>query len=513
MNSDLGFSINENAAVLFKKLIGYGVLNAAVASSAFYVGYYYAKRRVRFDPRIREESKSEQLERILSKLKMNKESLAKVMNLMLIEMFKGLDPETHSKADIKMFPTYVRSLPNGTERGDILALDLGGTNFRVLLINLDSGEVKVTSKVFVIPQSIMTGTGIQLFDHIAHCLSNFMKAEHLIDYGKTYPLGFTFSFPCNQKGLASATLSQWTKGFDCEGVVGEDVVKFLQNAIDKRGDIKVDVLALVNDTVGTLLANAYADQNTRIGLILGTGSNACYIENLENVKTWTEDKNEPNQVLINMEWGAFGNNGVLDFLRTEYDIEVDKTSLNPNKQIYEKMISGMYMGEIVRLVILDLWEKELLFVGHRDHNWSTDYRQALYTKGSFYTKYVSEIETDSGVTFRHTKSVLEQMGLDKPTYDDCAIVQYVCKLVSRRAAQLSACGLAVLLNHINKPTTTIAVDGSLYRFHPKFKRIMEKTMKILVNPNIKYECVLSHDGSGIGAALSALTAPSYAKYK
>ena len=60
----------------------------------------------------------------------------------------------------------------------------------------------------------------------------------------------------------------------------------------------------------------------------------------------------------------------------------------------------MYMGEIVRLIILDLWEKELLFVGHRDHNWSTDYRQALYTKGSFYTKYVSEIETDSGVTFR-----------------------------------------------------------------------------------------------------------------
>lgn len=105
------------------------------------------------------------------------------------------------------------------------------------------------------------------------------------------------------------------------------------------------------------------------------------------------------------------------------------------------MMSGMYMGEIVRLIILDLWEKDLLFVGHRDHNWSTDYRQALYTKGSFYTKYVSEIETDSGVTFRHTKAVLEQMGLDRPTYEDCAIVQYVCKLVSRRAAQLAAAGI------------------------------------------------------------------------
>jgi hexokinase len=54
-------------------------------------------------------------------------------------MFKGLDPKTHDTADIKMFPTYVRTLPDGTERGDILALDLGGTNFRVLLINLDKG--------------------------------------------------------------------------------------------------------------------------------------------------------------------------------------------------------------------------------------------------------------------------------------------------------------------------------------------------------------------------------------
>ena len=199
-------------------------------------------------------------------------------------------------------------------------------------------------------------------------------------------------------------------------------------------------MALVNDTVGTLMACAYSDPNTRIGLILGTGSNACYVENLDLVKTWDGDKGEPKQVVINMEWGAFGDNGCLDFLLTDYDREVDKTSLNPTKQIYEKMMSGMYMGEIVRLIILDLWEKELIFVGHRDHNWSTDYRQALYTKGSFYTKYVSEIETDSGVTYRHTKSVLEQLGLDKPTYDDCVIVQYVCKLVSRRAAQLAAAG-------------------------------------------------------------------------
>ena len=44
-------------------------------------------------------------------------------------------------------------------------------------------------------------------------------------------------------------------------------------------------------------------RRTKIGLILGTGSNACYVEKLENVKTWTGDRNDPKQVIINMEWG------------------------------------------------------------------------------------------------------------------------------------------------------------------------------------------------------------------
>ena len=49
-----------------------------------------------------------------------------------------------------------------------------------------------------------------------------------------FSLGFTFSFPCKQEGLASARLTAWTKGFSCAGVVNEDVVKLLQEAIDER---------------------------------------------------------------------------------------------------------------------------------------------------------------------------------------------------------------------------------------------------------------------------------------
>jgi hexokinase len=64
------------------------------------------------------------------------------------------------------------------ERGKFLALDLGGTNFRVLLIHLKGeSDFEMQSKIYAIPQSIMIGSGTQLFDHIAECLANFIKVR------------------------------------------------------------------------------------------------------------------------------------------------------------------------------------------------------------------------------------------------------------------------------------------------------------------------------------------------
>lgn len=58
------------------------------------------------------------------------------------------------------------------------------------------------------------------------------------------PLGFTFSFPCKQEGLASARLTGWTKGFKCSGVEGEDVVELLQAAVTRRGVSKSKITTI-----------------------------------------------------------------------------------------------------------------------------------------------------------------------------------------------------------------------------------------------------------------------------
>lgn len=49
-----------------------------------------------------------------------------------------------------------------TERGDFLALDLGGTNFRVLLVRLTEGGVQIINQVYSIPECVAQGSGQQV---------------------------------------------------------------------------------------------------------------------------------------------------------------------------------------------------------------------------------------------------------------------------------------------------------------------------------------------------------------
>lgn len=118
----------------------------------------------------------------------------------------------------------------------------------------------------------------------------------------------------------------------------------------------------------------------------GTGSNACYVEKTSNAKCAIDGQYDPNNpyMLINTEWGAFGEGGSLDTIKTEYDRDIDQNSINPNKQIFEKMISGMYMGELARLALDKLCDCGLLFNGKSPGD--------IKKRGKFFTKYVSEIE-------------------------------------------------------------------------------------------------------------------------
>ncbi|XP_019760186.1 hexokinase type 2 isoform X3 [Dendroctonus ponderosae] len=429
------------------------------------------------------------------------DTLRKIGAIFLDNIKRGLGKATHADSIVKCFPTYVQDLPDGTETGKFLALDLGGTNFRVLLIELSGEHFEMKSKIFAIPEHIMLGSGEQLFDHIAECLAIFVKEEQV--QHETLPLGFTFSFPLSQRGLTVGILERWTKGFNCSNVVGNDVVQMLNDAIDRRGDVSIDVMAVLNDSTGTLMSCAWLNKNCRVGIIIGTGNNGCYVERQENAELFDDVDNGSGKVMINLEMGAFGDDGCLDFVRSEYDKDVDRNSINPGKQIQEKMISGMYMGELVRLVLEKFTKEGLLFGGKGS--------DMLFERKRFYTKYVSEIESDEPGLFTNQKQILEELGLKHATEQDYVNVRYICECISRRAAHLASATITTLLHKMDEKKVTVGVDGSVYRYHPHFRNLMMEKIRELCDPSIEFDLMLSEDGSGRGAALVAAVAARHKK--
>ncbi|XP_052020170.1 hexokinase HKDC1 isoform X2 [Apodemus sylvaticus] len=439
----------------------------------------------------RVQAQRKQIDKVLALFQLTREQLLGVRDKMRTELEYGLKKKTHALATVKMLPTYVYGMPDGTEKGKFLALDLGGTNFRVLLVKIRRRSVRMYNKIFAIPLEIMQGTGEELFDHIVQCIADFLDYMGL--KGAQLPLGFTFSFPCRQTCIDKGTLVGWTKGFKATDCEGEDVVDMLREAIKRRNEFDLDIVAIVNDTVGTMMTCGYEDPRCEIGLIAGTGSNVCYMEEMRNIELVDGDEG---RMCINTEWGGFGDNGCIDDIRTQYDKEVDEGSLNAGKQRYEKMTSGMYLGEIVRRILIDLTRQGLLFRGQIS--------ERLRTRGIFETKFLSQIESDR-LALLQVRRILQQLGLDS-TCEDSIVVKEVCGAVSRRAAQMCGAGMAAIVEKRREDQglqhfkVTVGVDGTLYKLHPHFSRILQETVKELA-PQCDVTFMLSEDGSGKGAAL------------
>uniref|UniRef100_A0A8C6X4F1 Phosphotransferase n=1 Tax=Naja naja TaxID=35670 RepID=A0A8C6X4F1_NAJNA len=446
-------------------------------------------------------SQKERVEQILSEFQLREEDLKKVMRRMQKEMDRGLKLETHEKASVKMLPTYVRSTPEGSEVGDFLSLDLGGTNFRVMLVKVGDDEegqwkVKTKHQMYSIPEDAMTGTAEMLFDYISECISDFLD-KHQMKH-KKLPLGFTFSFPVRHEDIDKGILLNWTKGFKASGAEGNNIVELLRDAIKRRGDFEMDVVAMVNDTVATMISCYYEDHRCEVGMIVGTGCNACYMEEMENVEL--VEGNE-GRMCVNTEWGAFGESGELDEFLLEYDRVVDETSLNPGQQLFEKIIGGKYIGEIVRLVLLKLVNENLLFNGEAS--------EKLKTRGSFESRFLSQIESDAGDR-KQIYNILTFFEL-LPSAMDCDIVRMACESVSTRAAQMCSAGLAGVINRMRDSRNeerlkiTVGIDGSVYKHHPSFKECFHASVRQLT-PGCDISFLQSEEGSGRGAALISAVA-------
>ncbi|KAL5565814.1 hypothetical protein UlMin_028978 [Ulmus minor] len=439
--------------------------------------------------------------------------LKQVVDAMAVEMHAGLASEGGSK--LKMLLTYIDNLPNGSEKETYYALDLGGTNFRVLRVQLGGRRSSILSNNVErqpIPQDLMTGTGEDLFDFIASSLKEFVDREE--DGPKTSldrrrDLGFTFSFPVKQTSVSSGILIKWTKGFSIADMVGREVVGCLEEAMARQG-LNMKVAALVNDTVGTLAVGHYHDPDTVAAVIIGTGTNACYLERTDAIIKCQGLPTTTGNMVVNMEWGNFWTSHLP---RTAYDIDLDADSPNPNDQGFEKMISGMYLGDIVRRVILRISQESDIFGPVSDR---------LFVPFILRTPLMAAMHEDDSPELTTVGRILrDELEIPDVPLKVRKLVVKVCDVITRRAARLAAAGIAGILKKIGRDgsggitggrrsdskmkRTVVAIEGSLYTSYTMFREYLQEALAEILGEEVSQHVVLkvTEDGSGIGAALLA----------
>ncbi|KAK7203923.1 hexokinase-domain-containing protein [Myxozyma melibiosi] len=446
-----------------------------------------------------------QLEKLLT---VDTAKLNEIVDHFVKELEKGLSKEGGS---IPMIPTWVMNMPEGTETGKYLALDMGGTNLRVVEVELlGHRDFDVKQSKYRLPDEMKTGTADQLWDYIADCLKAFIDENHEIPEDEeekekkkqeTIHLGFTFSYPCSQSAIHNGFLQRWTKGFDIEGVEGHDVQPMLEAAL-KRKDVPIKVTALINDTTGTMVASNYTDPETQMGVIFGTGCNAAYFDTIGNIPKLEGLVDLPPEtpMAINCEWGAFDNEHVV-LPRTAYDVQIDNDSPRPNQQAFEKMIAGLYLGEIQRLIMLDLHEQGCIF-----EKQSVDKLKVPY---SIDASLLSQIEEDPFENLSEVESIFLERFMITTTGPERKLVRRLAELIGTRAARLSACGVAAICKKKNITRCHCGADGSVFNKYPNFQERGAQALKEIfgwteTNPkNYPIRLLPAEDGSGVGAALIA----------
>ena len=257
----------------------------------------------------------------------------------------------HENAEIQCIPTFI-SPKTSDINGKALVLDLGGTNYRVATVDLGQGSPTIhPNNGWKKDMSIMKSPGYtreELFKELADMIVGIKRDEEM-------PIGYCFSYPAESVLSGDAKLLRWTKGVDIKEMVGQLVGKPLLDYLNEHCKIKFTGIKVLNDTIASLFAgltdNSY---DAYIGLIVGTGTNMATFIPADKIKKLDPSYNIQGLVPVNLESGNFHP----PFLTT-VDDTVDAISGSLGKQRFEKAVSGMYLGDILKATFpLDEFENK-----------------------------------------------------------------------------------------------------------------------------------------------------------
>jgi hypothetical protein len=117
------------------------------------------------------------------------------------------------QSDICMLPSYNHKLPSGLEHGTYLALDVGGSTFRVAMVQLTGKQPGaksmriVTMKSYKIDEAVRSLQGNAFFDWMAEKVEAALadSAVETVEGVETFGMGLAWSFPIEY--VVSQTIS------------------------------------------------------------------------------------------------------------------------------------------------------------------------------------------------------------------------------------------------------------------------------------------------------------------
>lgn len=253
----------------------------------------------------------------------------KEIELFIMQMEQGLI----SDKGLPMVPTYINGQLRPKKNSKAIAIDVGGTNMRVALVELKDYKTQIIS---MIKEPTLGKDEPVTFE----CFMNYLtdRIQPLLAHSTT--ICFSFAHEIEHNNNMDGVVKYMSKEIQIEGVYNKHLGQELKRTIKNRTGKDTKVI-LINDTVG--VAGAMLQLGNRFqnyfGIVMGTGANSCYIEKCENIKKINDAKTD--SMFINVESAAF-----VPSVVGAIDKEFDKTTAKPGTAIMEKMVSGEYLGKL-----------------------------------------------------------------------------------------------------------------------------------------------------------------------
>jgi hexokinase len=277
----------------------------------------------------------------MTSLKLTIDQLCNVSINFKRETKKGL---TKKDAIIKCLPSFIPP-PQQINNGQVYVIELGGSNLRTALISIKNGEASFLDGPIEIamPWERNRSFPKEKFLKIqADALASLKSGDEEF-------IGYCFSFPTEPLPNQDARLINWTKGLVISNMIGYEVGKTLLSYITSHYNMHFKRICVVNDAIATLFSglNNYR-RDGLIGLILGTGNNMATFLDIKNIPKMRNVPYNFEKIPVNLESGNFN----IPYL-SKWDEVVDNKSENKGMHLFEKAVSGMYLGRVFKAIFPD----------------------------------------------------------------------------------------------------------------------------------------------------------------